>query len=72
MFIIANIGRTFHVQFVSVFTIHPHTEFLMPKLSKNFHFFPFSVRGSVYICNGTEMNKGKTHVIVRAAYKLML
>jgi len=33
MCVIVNIGRVFHVKFVSIFTIHPHTEFVIPKLN---------------------------------------
>jgi hypothetical protein len=67
MFVIVNIRRILQVKFVNVFTIHPHTEVLIPKLNKNFHLFHFNVRGSIYICNGTEMSKGKAHVSVCAA-----
>jgi hypothetical protein len=72
MFVIVKIGRIFHVKFVNIFTIHPHTEFLMLKLSKDFHFFNFNIRGSIYICNGIEMSKGKAHVSVLAAYELIM
>ena len=50
------------MKFVSIFMIHPHTEFLMPKLNMNFSFFQFNVRGSIYVCNGTdEQGEGTRH-----------
>jgi len=59
MFVIVNMGRIVHVKFISVFTIHSHTEFLIPKLNNNFHFFHFNARGSIYISNRREMSKGE-------------